>query len=175
MGETSRTPKGDSEAPGAWIAVAFFIWALLFLFAPRYFGLSGDLKTICYVLSGFAGLIGLLGALVELSGMSRWNEIEEFGTVIFLLIVTMVMGAPPLIWSIPKPWALILKGAAFLVALITGIGAPIEIGKGIVRLRQLPRPPRERGLLATSASILMGALSLVTAVLGFVNAVASKH
>jgi len=71
--------NADAEAPGGAIAVMFLVWAVLLLFAPAYFGSAGAARTVWYVFAGISGTIGVGGAAVELSGVSRREALKGKG------------------------------------------------------------------------------------------------
>ena len=167
--------NADAEAPGGAIAVMFLVWAVLLLLAPAYFGSAGAARTVWYVFAGISGTIGVGGAAVELSGVSRREALKGFGAVIALAVTAVLMGTPPLIWSVPSPWDEILKSSAFVFALATAMGASIEIGKRFALARTKPRRTREKRLGETLLSAVVAVLSLATAVIGFIAAFASKH
>jgi hypothetical protein len=174
--EEEVAPKAPEEkTPGMAVAVMFLVWALLLLAAPFYFGLHGSARTPWFILSGVLGLIAVLGALTELSDRPGREALKPFQAVIFLAVITLLLGLPPLIWSMSEALSLALKSAGFLFALITVLGGSIEIGRYVVADRRLNRPQRKRRLGDTFLAITIGVLSLATAILGLIGAVHSKH
>ena len=177
----STKPKAErsEEVPGGAVAVFFFLAAGLFALSPWYFGAVGTARTAWYTAVSILGLIGFLGALTELAQMSGGGGyLRRFGLVIVAGVLTLFAGIPPLVWSIPAPWDVLLKIVALLFALVTVLGLSMESGRWYsseARRIRLERVKPARNLGDTLLTIALAVLSLATSVVGLVAAVAPEH
>ncbi len=152
----------------------FFLWALLCLGAPSYFNAAGDQRTAWFGFGAAVAMIGFLGALVELSKVPGREALSDFAAALTLAVFTAALGAPPVVWYVPSPFSGILKGLAFLFALLTGLGIAAGIGRLVSSRSKRPHPEVRRSKTSLVISAVVGASALATAGLNLGAALAGK-